>query len=427
MENIVWGIIFIVEVMIYILAERIFFKRDVKRKWVGLVGFLIYMCVISFIQIVGEEEQYLIMYGLAVTTAYMMIYQKKIEDFVHILILIIEVTCIEGITEKTIAFIRWNAGFFDLSNEYQFLITSIIVVFILFAVYFWSKQKRISEIKIRIEYIWVLVLCMVINILFTASGLYIASEYVTNQRIQFIMTITNICSYLSVGLVVLFITYIKNTNQRLQQLLITEKQLKEAQKQYYSALLQREEETRKNRHDWNNHLICLAELAQKEHADNTKQYIDTLMKQSAHLKEKQYDVGNDVLNAILCHYLSELDDDISVKIVGKCRNDMNIDAVDLCVIVSNLVQNAVEYLRYSNIEAKELLFSIEEGSVYKRISVVNSVEKNVSEHTLKTTTKADKRNHGIGLRNVKETIERNGGKLEINIQEGMFKAEVIWN
>lgn len=427
MENIVWGIIFIVEVMIYILAERIFFKRDVKRKWVGLVGFLIYMCVISFIQIVGEEEQYLIMYGLAVTTAYMMIYQKKIEDFVHILILIIEVTCIEGITEKTIAFIRWNAGFFDLSNEYQFLITSIIVVFILFAVYFWSKQKRISEIKIRIEYIWVLVLCMVINILFTASGLYIASEYVTNQRIQFIMTITNICSYLSVGLVVLFITYIKNTNQRLQQLLITEKQLKEAQKQYYSALLQREEETRKNRHDWNNHLICLAELAQKENAESTKQYIEALIKQNVNLRDKQYDVGNDVLNAILCYHLSELNDDISVKIVGKCRNDMNIDAVDLCVIVSNLVQNAVEYLRDSSLESKELLLSIEEGSVYKRISVVNSVDKNVSARTLKTTTKSDKRNHGIGIRNVRETIERNGGKLEINIQDGMFKADVIWN
>lgn len=427
MENIVWGIIFIVEVMIYILAERIFFKRNVKRKWAGLIGFLIYMCVISFIQIAGEEEQYLIMYGLAVTTAYIVVYQKKIEDFVHILILIIEVTCIEGITEKTIAFIRWNAGLFDLSNEYQFLITGIMVVFILLAVYFWSKQKRISEIKIRIEYIWVLVLCMVINILFTASGLYIASEYVTNQRIQFIMTITNICSYLSVGLVVLFITYIKNTNQRLQQLLITEKQLKEAQKQYYSALLQREEETRKNRHDWNNHLICLAELAQKENAESTKQYIEALIKQNVNLRDKQYDVGNDVLNAILCYHLSELNDDISVKIVGKCRNDMNIDAVDLCVIVSNLVQNAVEYLRDSSLESKELLFSIEEGSVYKRISIVNSVDNNVSERNLKTTTKSDKRNHGIGIRNVRETIERNGGKLEINIQDGMFKADVIWN
>ena len=208
---------------------------------------------------------------------------------------------------------------------------------------------------------------------------------------------------------------------------MAEKQLKEAQKQYYNSLLQREEETRKNRHDWNNHLICLAELAQKENADNTKRYIDTLMKQNARLREKQYDVGNDILNAILCRHLSELDDNIAVKIVGKCRNDINIDAVDLCVIVSNLVQNAVEYLKDNNIESKELTFSIEEGNVYKRISVVNSVDKNVSERTLKTTTKSDKRNHGIGLRNVRETIERNGGKLEINIRKGMFRADVIWN
>ena len=426
MENLVWGIIFIMEVMKYILAEKIFFKRDVKRKWAGFVGILIYMCIISFVQITSEAEQHIIMYGLAVTTAYIMIYQKKIEDFVHILILFIEITCIEGINEKMVAFIGRNTGFLDLSDEYQFLIISIVVVFLLLVVYFLSKKKRISEIKLRIEYIWVFVLCMVINLLLTASGLYIASEYVTNQRLQFIMTIINIGSYLSVGLVVLFISYIKNMNQRLQQLLMAEKQLKEAQKEYYSFLLQREEETRKNRHDWNNHLICLAELAQKENADNTKQYIETLIKQSVHLKQKQYDVGNDVLNAILCYHLSELDDDISVKIVGKCRNDINIDSVDLCVIVSNLVQNAVEYLRDSSIEEKELVFSIDEGSVYKRISIVNNVEKNVSERTLKITTKSDKRNHGIGLRNVQETIERNGGKLVISIQEGIFKADVIW-
>ena len=427
MEKLVWGIVFIMEVMKYILAEKIFFKREVKRKWAGYAGFLIYMCMITFVQITSEEEQSLTMYGFALVTTFIMVYQKKIEDFVHILIVLIEVTCIEGIIEKLIAHIGQNVGFLDLSKEYQLLITGSVVVFILFVVYIWSKQKRISEIKIRIEYIWVFVLCMVINLLLTASGLYIASKYVMNQRLQFFMTIINIGSYLSVGLVVLFISYIKNMNQRLQQLLMAEKQLKEAQKQYYRSLLQREEETRKNRHDWNNHLICLAELAQKENADNTKRYIDTLMKQNARLKEKQYDMGNDVLNAILCYHLSELDDDISVKIVGKCRNDINIDAVDLCVIVSNLIQNAVEYLKDNNIDSKELTFSIEEGNVYKRISVVNSVDPNMSERNLKTTTKSDKRNHGIGLRNVKETIERNGGKLEINIQEGMFKADVIWN
>ncbi|MBQ6995083.1 MAG: GHKL domain-containing protein [Lachnospiraceae bacterium] len=425
MENIIWSVIFIVETMKYVLAEKIFFKRDIKRKWGGYVGFLVYICLVNFLQITSEEEQHIVMYTLAVTTSYIMVYEKKIEDFVHILILFVEVACIEGITEKLIIYIEQNIGVFDLLKEYQLLVNGIAVVFILFIVY--TICKRRSMFAIKMDYIWILVLCMAVCILFNAAGLYVTKEYVRNQRFQSFVSITNICSYASVGVLILFITYIRNTNQRLQQLLITEKKLKEAQKHYYSSLLQREEETRKNRHDWNNHLICLAEIAQKESADNTKQYIDTLMKQNAHLKEKQYDVGNDVLNAILCCYLAELDNDISVNIVGKCKNNISIDAVDLCVIVSNLVQNAVEYLRDSNMESKKLSFCIEEGNVYKRISVVNSVDKNVSEHTIKATTKSDKRNHGIGLRNVRETIERNGGKLEINIQEGMFKAQVIWN
>ena len=427
MEILVWGIIFIMEVMNYILGEKIFFERTIKRKWAGIIGFLVYMCIVASMHISQKEDSVLIMYGLAMVTAYIMVYRKIIEDFVHILILFIEVSCIEGITEKVIGAILQSTGCFNITKESLLLISGVVIIILFLIVYIFCKRKKISETKIRIEYIWIPVLSMIINILLMAAGLEVAKEYVSNQRVQYVMSILNTSSYISVGLVVFFITYIRNTNKKLQQLLMVEKQLKDAQKQYYNTLLQKEEETRKNRHDWNNHLMCLAELAQNENADNTKQYIESLIKQSVRLKDKQYDVGNDVLNAILCCHLSELDDDISVKIMGKCRNDMNIGAVDLCVIVSNLVQNAVEYLRDSSIETKELSVSIEEGNVYKRISVVNSVDKNVSERTLKTTTKLDKRNHGIGLRNVRETIERNGGKLEINIRKGMFRADVIWN
>lgn len=426
MENIIWFFLFIIEVMKYTLAEKIFYKRDVMRKWAGYIGFLVYMCLIQFGKITSVEKS-LIMYGVALITTFIMVYQKKIEDFVHILILFIEITCIEGITEKVVAFIGRNKGFLELSNEYQYLITNSLSAIVILAICCGRKRKKKLRKTVRIEYIWFLILWMMISILLMAAGVYVVSEKLTDEKIQNLIIFTNICSYLSVGLTVLFIIYIKNTNQRLQKLLISERQLKEAQKQYYISLLQREEETRKNRHDWNNHLMCLAELAQNENAESTKQYIETLMKQSIHLRETQYDVGNDVLNAILCRYLSELDDDITVKIVGKCKGDINIDAVDLCVIVSNLMQNAVEYLRDSDIESKELLFSIEEGSVYKRISVVNSIDKNVSIQTLETTSKSDKRNHGIGLHNVRETIERNGGKLNINILKGMFKADVIWS
>ena len=427
MENLVWGIIFIMEVMKYILAEKIFFKRTIERKWGGAVVFLVYMLIIWLVPTSKEEVQYIVMYAMAIITVYIMIRQKKVEGFVHILILLIELSCIDGVVEIFIRAILKRIECTNLLYEYQILLNNSIVLILFCVAYIYIKQKKVMRRKIKIEYIWIIILCMMVNILLTAAGLYVAKEYVRNDLFDSFFTITNICSYISVGLMIFFMIYIKNTNQKMQQLLITEKQLKEAQEHYYRSLLKKEEETRKSRHDWNNHLICLAVLAQKENADNTKQYIDALMKQNTYLKDRQYDVGNDILNAILCYHLSELDDDISVRIAGKCRNDINIAAVDLCVIVSNLVQNAVEYLKGNNIESKELTVSIEEGNVYKRISVVNSVDPNMSERNLKTTTKSDKRNHGIGLRNVKETIEKNGGKLEINIQEGMFKADVIWN
>lgn len=426
MEKILWVLIFITEIMKYILGLKIFLKRTIERKLGGITLCVVYMLIIWLVPIAKKEVQYIIMYAMVIITVYIMIRQKKVEDFVHVLILLIELTCIDGIIEifmrTSIKKIEYNILLF----EHQILLNNSIVLLIFLVVHIYNRQKKDMRRKIKIDFVWIIMLCMMVNVLLTAAGLYVTKEYVRNDLFDSFFTITNICSYISVGLMIIFIIYIKNTNQKLQRLLSIEKQLKETQEHYYRSLLEKEEETRKSRHDWNNHLICLAELAQKENADKTKQYIDTLTKQQDNIMKMQYDVGNDILNAILCYYFSKMDDDISIKVIGRCSNEINMDAADVCVIISNLIQNAAEYLKNTNLQQKTFLFSVEEGNAYQRISIINSVDSNVSEKKLKISTKQDKKNHGIGLQNVKETLERNAGKLEITIQDGKYKAEVIF-
>jgi sensor histidine kinase YesM len=37
-----------------------------------------------------------------------------------------------------------------------------------------------------------------------------------------------------------------------------------------------------------------------------------------------------------------------------------------------------------------------------------------------TTTKADKINHGFGLKNVDDALKRNGGRMDIQFHDGLF-------
>lgn len=220
--------------------------------------------------------------------------------------------------------------------------------------------------------------------------------------------------------------FIRNTNQRLQQAIKLERQLKKAQEQYYHSLLQKEEETRKSRHDWNNHLICMAGLAKKENAQETERYIGTLINQIRNIQGKRYDVGNDIINAILNYYLMENGKGILIKVEGRFRKKIQIDAVDLCVIISNMIQNAVEYIESHNELKNQLSIIIEEGDLYQRIIIENVIDTKVSEKSIEKTSKEDKINHGMGISNAKEAIRRNHGKLQISVYDGKFRVEIIF-
>ena len=40
------------------------------------------------------------------------------------------------------------------------------------------------------------------------------------------------------------------------------------------------------------------------------------------------------------------------------------------------------------------------------------------------TSKIDAKNHGMGIRNIKEIVKRNNGSFNIELLEGFFKVEV---
>lgn len=41
------------------------------------------------------------------------------------------------------------------------------------------------------------------------------------------------------------------------------------------------------------------------------------------------------------------------------------------------------------------------------------------------TTKEDKRNHGIGIKNIKRVVQEYGGEVSFHVEEGMFAVSII--
>ena len=96
---------------------------------------------------------------------------------------------------------------------------------------------------------------------------------------------------------------------------------------------------------------------------------------------------------------------------------------DLCTVLSNLVDNAVEYCRTFDSGTRIDVTSVRRGSELL-LSVENPVRDDVNTSSVKATAKADKRSHGFGIKNVERTAKKYDGAVTFECRDGVFRADV---
>ncbi len=100
--------------------------------------------------------------------------------------------------------------------------------------------------------------------------------------------------------------------------------------------------------------------------------------------------------------------------MGQCTKKPLLSEVEFCTVFSNMIQNAVEEVKRQQEKKKYIKVKIKQGNQYLSITVKNSSKLlwDKKEKDL-TTVKKDKKNHGIGIGNIIETAEKNGGSFEL--------------
>lgn len=181
----------------------------------------------------------------------------------------------------------------------------------------------------------------------------------------------------------------------------------------------------KTRHELKNHLIYMKLLAYREEWDKLWNYLNELGAQTEEMFT-YVECGNEVVNAVLNHA------------VGKARQQglqfetnlivppkLPFDEVDLCSLLSNLANNAIEAA--AQVKDAAILFSIYPQQDYLFIKVQNPFDASVSgERRLSlVTTKKDKKYHGYGTRVIRQIAEKYGGSASFSIEKNQFIATVM--
>lgn len=107
-------------------------------------------------------------------------------------------------------------------------------------------------------------------------------------------------------------------------------------------------------------------------------------------------------------------------------SEIRLSDEDIVVILSNLLNNAIEACEICQKEKViQLKFVLEEE--FMVLSVKNTYEHEIicKDGQIQTSKRDDAEEHGIGIKNIKETVEKYDGRCVIKHDENEFNFSII--
>lgn len=204
-------------------------------------------------------------------------------------------------------------------------------------------------------------------------------------------------------------------------------QLIQKQNQAYQAQLeviqQSQMRLRCLRHDMKNHLFQMQRLLEENDLVQLREYLNTA---TSFLYNGDWECysENEAVNSILNYKLSPLRQTAAkLEIKVKLPEKLAFQVFDLNVILGNLLDNAVEASSHMRPEEQHIRLKMKVDKGVLCINVGNRFDGVLPKY--RTTRKADAENHGIGLKSVKEIVQKYHGTIRTEIEENWYEVFVL--
>lgn len=185
------------------------------------------------------------------------------------------------------------------------------------------------------------------------------------------------------------------------------------QRDYLAESRIRLEQTQSFRHDIKNHLLTLSGLLEQNETQNAKKYLGKLENISTQLSYP-CKTGNAVVDIVLGSKLSiAIQNNIPVECTVKIPSPCLADDLDLCILFSNAVDNALHACSKLEMGLRYIHISSRQKGDFFMLEIENSC--------LPDGTYED----GIGLSNMKTVAEKYHGAVTAEKQGNCFRLNVL--
>lgn len=197
------------------------------------------------------------------------------------------------------------------------------------------------------------------------------------------------------------------------------------QQAYYEILCEKDKEMRRFRHDISNQMGMLQLLLEEDKVVDAKNYLNRIHQEFTQASFQKIHIGEERLDAILSMMNQQaLEKGIRLEIEGEMEQGLHCDIYELCTVFSNAINNAIEACdKMENDKEIEVKLLSHHQTFCCRFE--NSATEEMYQNILREdTSKDNKDEHGYGVRNIRNAVERLKGSMEYQYQDGKVILEI---
>lgn len=344
-------------------------------------------------------------------------------DKKYIVIIVLFITCVGSISELVIAYLFrlfLNTSQFEEFSLFGSICSKLIVLIIIQII----RRMKIENDKVVSITYWIAHVLMATGSLYIIYNLYILSDNATN--VYGTINSTIIILLLDIISFKMFDKISNEAESRMKNVIYRKRiELYKKEKEDREANSKR---IRKFNHDIKNHLIMIEDMAIQGENDKLISYIKGLTGDKGIFKSDAIS-GNSLLDSLLNNKLSIADKyNIKISYDIKVPSQLPIDDADLCIIIGNAMDNAIEGVRKVENGVRKIYLEL----IYRHdnlfMKVVNSCNKeriHLNKSNLLISDKKDEVNHGLGITIMKEITEKYNGLFKVKIENGYFELNIL--
>ena len=294
---------------------------------------------------------------------------------------------------------------------------NIIMTFLIKKV-FTSVRKNVSLSAKQWLQFFIYSLCSVLTVSL------IISYAIDTNTVSYTLIIYTLIVILSNVILFSLINQLEEDNQLQQQNLLLSQQIKLGTESV-TSLSESYAKQRSMSHDFKSHLDIIQSFLKRQeyaHAESYAQKISNRVISESNL----FNSNNSVVDTLLMQkYLVAKSYDIKMQINIDDLSNLPISTEDLVIVLSNLLDNAIEAAVKC---IKERIIKVKIKNEYG--SYIFSVHNTASENVVIVngkivTTKKDNLNHGYGIKNIKSTLNKYNYDYTITFKNGWFHFSIV--